>query len=158
MRMASKYLLKGAAWSLAACTCVTLPATAHHSSTNFDITKQYIFSGTVRKFLWQNPHVWLYVTVQKADGTSEVWGFEANGPNVLSRNGWNAADLKEGDKVTVYGNPERDGKHNALMAKVLLGNGRVLLGSPDYAKPPEAAGEPGNGLPPPPKVTPVEYK
>lgn len=155
MTMVSKSLVKCVAWSVAICASGTLPATAHHASTNFDINKQYVFLGTVRKFMWQNPHVWLYVTVQKANGTSEVWGFEANGPNVLSRSGWSATDLKEGDKITIYGNPERDGKHNALMSKVVLSDGRVLLGSPDLEK---TSDEPGNGLPPPPKVTPVEYK
>lgn len=156
--MANKSLLKCIAWSLAVCMSGTFTATAHHASTNYDIGKQYIFSGVVRKFMWRNPHAWLFVTVSKADGTSEVWGFEANGPNVLARSGWHATDLKEGDKVTVYANPERDGKHNALMSKVTLPDGRVLLGSPDIEKTPDIAGESGNGLPPLPKVTPIEYK
>lgn len=155
--MVNKSLVKCVAWSMAICTGGMLPATAHHASTNFDLGKQYIFRGTVRKFMWQNPHVWLYVTVQKADGSNELWGFEANGPNVLARIGWSVADIKEGDKVTVYGSPERDGKRNALMAKVQLANGRMLLGSPDIERTADSA-DAGNGLPPIPKVTPVEYK
>lgn len=158
MTMANKSLLKLVAWSLVICTSGTLTASAHHASTNYDIGKQYVFSGVVRKFLWQNPHTWLFVMVQKADGTSEAWGFEANGPNVLARNGWHATDLNVGDKVTVYASPERDGRHNALMAKVMLPDGRVLLGSPDIEKAQEATGAPGNNLPALPKVTPVEYK
>jgi hypothetical protein len=157
MSVAGKSLLKFIAWSLTACTCVPLTAAAHHSSTSFDLGKRYIFHGTVRKFLWENPHAWLYVQVRKADGTSELWGFEANGPNVLSRNGWHASTLKEGDKVTVYGNPERIGRHNALMSKVLLADGQTLMASPDLGNAGEAGGKPGNGLPPPPQVTAVEY-
>lgn len=158
MTMANKSLLKLIACSLVIGTSGMLTASAHHASTNYDISKQYVFSGTVRKFLWQNPHTWLFVIVNKGNGADEVWGFEANGPNVLARSGWHATDLKAGDKVTVYASPERDGTHNGLMAKVMLQDGRVLLGSPDIEKSQEAAGSPGNNLPALPKVTPVEYK
>lgn len=144
--------------ALVACASISAAATAHHAATNFDSTKQYIFHGTVKKFLWQNPHVWLYLAVEKADGSTEIWGFEGNGPNSLARAGWHAADLKEGDKVTVYGSPERNGKHNAIMAKVILANDHVLdpMGLPPDAKLPEGVELPpgigGRGL------TPVEYK
>jgi hypothetical protein len=147
---------------LVAYAAITTTAMAHHAATNFDHNKQYIFHGTVRKFLWQNPHSWLYVAIEKADGKTEIWGFEGSGPNTLARSGWHATDLKEGENVTVYGNPENNGKHNAIMAKVILSNGRVLNPLPL----PDAAQLPGDGKNPdsPPagiggrSVTPVEYK
>lgn len=152
-RISLKYIV-----GLLAHASIAATAMAHHAASNFDGSKQYIFHGTVKKFLWQNPHTWLYVTVNKADGTTEIWGFEGNGTNSLARIGWHATDLKEGDKVTVYGSPERNGKHNAIMAKVVLANGHVLdpMGLPNDRPLPE-----GVELPPGVggrNVTPVEYK
>jgi len=144
--------------ALVAYASIAATATAHHAATNFDDNKQYIFHGTVKKFLWQNPHSWLYLAVEKADGNTEIWGFEGSGPNTLARGGWHATDLKEGDKVTVYGSPERNGKHNGIMAKVVLADGRALdpLGLPTEVPTPNGvelpAGLGGRN------ATPVEYK
>jgi len=118
------------------------PASAHHSAAVFDMSKQASFRGTVEKWLWANPHSWLYVRVVKADGSQEVWGFEAGSTGMLARSGWNAADMKPGDKVVVTGSPERSGNHIGLMNEVKLPSGRVLKAG--AGTPP-----PGAGAPPP---------
>jgi len=118
------------------------PASAHHSAAMFDMSKQVAFHGTVEKWLWANPHSWLYVQVEKADGSQEVWGFEAGSTGMLVRGGWNAADMKPGDKVTVIAAPERDGSHIGLLNQVQLATGRVL--NAGFGAPP-----PGAGAPPP---------
>lgn len=140
-------------------------AWAHHSSSNFDMSKSYIFKGTVRKWLWVNPHAWLYVNVRKADGTTELWGFETAGPGMLSRGGWSATVMKPGDPVTIYGNPDKKGVRNGAMMKVVLADGRELgMGGPSDEPPPGVGGT-GPGGPeggPPPGLFPsgpaVEYK
>ena len=104
----------------------SLPAAAHHSFARFDMSQHFIFQGTVEKWLWSNPHSWLYVRVEKKDGTQEVWGFEAGGTNMLARSGWNAADMKPGDKVSAIAAPERSGTHGGLLEQVQLPDGRVL--------------------------------
>jgi hypothetical protein len=79
----------------------------------------------------------------KPDGSQEVWGFEAGSTGMLSRNGWNAADMKPGDKVTVSGAPSRDGSHISLLNQVQLAGGRALnagFGSIPSGPPPGAAG------------------
>ncbi len=98
------------------------------------MTKQISLQGTVEKWVWANPHSWLYIRVVKADGSQEVWGFEAGSTGMLARSGWNAADMKPGDKVTVNGSPERSGNHIGLLNEVQLANrpsaesrGRVRL-------------------------------
>ncbi|MDB6012479.1 MAG: hypothetical protein JWL65_4729 [Gammaproteobacteria bacterium] len=102
------------------------PASAHHSAAVFDMTKQVSLQGTVEKWLWANPHSWLYVLVVKTDGSQEVWGFEAGSTGMLARSGWNAADMKPGDKVTVTAMPQRDGQHIGLLSQVQLPSGRML--------------------------------
>jgi hypothetical protein len=123
---------------------VAIPASAHHSAAAFDMSKQISLQGTVEKWLWANPHSWLYVRVEKADGSQEVWGFEGGSTGMLARTGWNAADMKPGDKVTVTAAPERSGNHIGLLNQVQLASGRVLKGGAG-APPPGAA----PGAPPP---------
>jgi hypothetical protein len=102
------------------------PASAHHSAALFDMLKNVSVTGTVEKWLWANPHSWLYLRVVKPDGSQEVWGFEAGSTNMLARTGWNAADMKPGDKVVVTGHPSRDGNRVALLSEVKLASGRML--------------------------------
>jgi len=117
------------------------PAWAHHSASMFDMSKQVSLQGTVEKWLWANPHSWLYVRVVKADGSQEVWGFEAGSTGMLARTGWNAADMKQGDKVTVSAAPARDGNHIGLLNQVQLATGRVLKAG--FGAPPPGLGGPG---------------
>ena len=67
-----------------------IPASAHHSAAMFDMAKQVSVQGTVEKWVWANPHSWLYVRVEKTDGTQEIWGCEAGSTGMLARGGWNA--------------------------------------------------------------------
>jgi hypothetical protein len=120
------------------------PAQAHHSAGAFDLTKHLVYTGTVEKWIWANPHAWLYVRLEKKDHTQEVWGFEGGGTSMLVREGWNAADLKVGDIVKVTASPERTGQHLGTLSQVQLSSGRVLsAGGP----PPEAS----SGPPSPPE-------
>jgi len=86
------------------------PASAHHSFGRFDMQKTLAITGTVKEFVWANPHSWLYLTVAKKNGDTEVWAFECSSPNMMIRWGWHAADLKPGDKITIDTHPARDGQ------------------------------------------------
>jgi hypothetical protein len=126
----------------------TFQASAHHSAAPFDMAKQVSLQGTVEKWVWANPHSWLYIRVAKADGSQEVWGLEAGSTGMLSRGGWSAYDMKPGDKVTVMVAPERDGKPIGLLNQVQLATGRVLSAGAG-APPPGIELPPGFGPPPP---------
>ena len=102
-------------------------AQAHHSFALFDMSKMTTLTGTVKEWTWANPHTWLIVDVAKADGTTEEWALVASSPNMMIRWGWNAADVKVGDKVTVDVRPARDGQHNGAMQNLFLANGKVLM-------------------------------
>jgi hypothetical protein len=124
-----------------------LPAAAHHAASMFDMTKQITLHGTVEKWLWANPHSWLYIRVMKPDGSQEIWGFEGGSTGMAAREGWNAADMKPGDKVAATGAPERNGNHLAILTQVQLASGRVLKAGIG-ALPPGGPGAPP-GAPPP---------
>jgi hypothetical protein len=104
-----------------------LPASAHHSGAMFEPEKTVTLKGVVKEFEYTNPHSWLWVTVTNEDKTTTDWGFEAEGPSTLFRNGIKKSDLKPGDKVTVTGRPMRDGRPAAAWVRAIKEeDGRVL--------------------------------
>ena len=111
---------------LIAVFCCSSVAYAHHSFALFDRSKLTTLSGTVREWKWANPHTWLTVVVRKADGADEEWALVGSSPNMMSRWGWNAADIKVGDKVVVDIHPARDGKTIGELHTVFLAGGKVL--------------------------------
>jgi Family of unknown function (DUF6152) len=115
---------------LAAALLVTATpqASAHHSAAPFDMTQQITVTGAVEKWMWSNPHSWLYISVKKPDGTKQIWGLEAGSAGMLARHGWSARDMKAGDIVTVTASPARGGKPVGLILAIKLPNGKTLTG------------------------------
>ena len=99
---------------------------AHHSPVMFDRSKKTTITGTVKEFVWTNPHASIQVEVVNDKGATEVWGVEMNSPNNLVKQGWKSTLLKGGDKVSVVGNPLRAGEHGVLFLSIKLPDGRVL--------------------------------
>lgn len=94
-----------------------LGADAHHSAAAFDRSKPYEMTGTVRKFLWANPHAWITVDVPDGKGGSDSYELEGPGLNGMSRSGWTGHTLRPGDKIKVVVAPYRDGsKRGEFMA------------------------------------------
>jgi hypothetical protein len=124
--------------------CLRAPAGAHHSGAMFEPEKTITVEGVVKEFEYTNPHSWLWVTVTNDDTTTTDWGFEAEGPSTLFRNGIKKSDLKPGDKVTVTGRPMRDGRPAAAWVKAIKEDGRVLQPrlAPVTSAPPAQSGGP----------------
>jgi hypothetical protein len=98
-------------------------AQAHHSAVMFEATKEVTLEGVVKEFQFTNPHSWLLVDVTNKDGSVTTWGFEAEGPSTLLRNGVRPADFKYGTKLTITGRPMRDGRPAALWLKAVRADG-----------------------------------
>jgi hypothetical protein len=89
---------------------MALPGAAHHSGSMFDDKKVVTLEGVVKEFQYTNPHSWLIVDVTNDDGSVTTWGFEAEGPSTLLRAGIKKSDFTPGTKITISGNPLRDGR------------------------------------------------
>ena len=76
---------------------------AHHSLTNYDITKAVRVKGTIVRFEQINPHSIIFLDQKDADGQNHRWAIE--GPSVLQlkRTGFAKDTLKPGDVVEVCG-------------------------------------------------------
>lgn len=121
-----KGFVSGVAAMVSVVLLVAGSAFAHHSPVQFDRTKRVTLTGTVKEFLWTNPHASIQLTVPNAKGVGETWGVEMNSPNNLVKQGWKSNILKFGDKVSVVVNPLRTGEHGGIFVSIKLPDGRVL--------------------------------
>jgi hypothetical protein len=113
----------------AALLLMAMRAPAHHAfAAEYDENKRVTVSGTVTKFEWTNPHVWLHIEGRDESGKATNWSFEMGSPNGLARRGWTRTALKEGDQVTVEGYCAKDGRNVANAGTVTIPDGRKLFG------------------------------
>ena len=99
---------------------------AHHSGIMFDPTKQVTLKGTVKEFVFTNPHVTILITVIDDKGQAVDWSIEAASTQALVRSGWRKSSLKFGDTVTIVGRPLKDGRPGAQLVQVTLADGTEL--------------------------------
>jgi hypothetical protein len=98
----------------AATLLAAAPALSHHSfAAVFDINRPVEFTGTVTKLEWTNPHAWIYIDAEGANGEMQNWSIELLGINTLLKQGWRPGILKPGDVVQVKGFAARDGSPKA---------------------------------------------
>jgi hypothetical protein len=103
------------------------PAGAHHSTSQFDLTGRVTYAGTVKKFEWQNPHVWVWIVVPDAVGQAQEVGIECAAPGALRSVGFKWDSLKTGDKVAITAAPLRDGKPGGLLVSIKWEDGRETV-------------------------------
>ena len=122
-------------------------ASAHHSPSRFDATRTVAFDGVVTSVRWANPHVYLGVEQTSSAGETIEWEVEMVGPSALRRLSWSRADVRVGDRVSVRGNPARNGAHTLNLGSLALGSRtlNVLALIREYGSPgaPPATGAPG---------------
>lgn len=89
---------------------VASPLFAHHAQVLYDNKTMITLEGTVTKMEWANPHILLFFDVKDDKGNVENWGTEFSSPVTLRRTyGWSKDTFKPGDRITVTGNPRKDG-------------------------------------------------
>jgi hypothetical protein len=113
----------GLAFLLAA--TLAMPAAGHHSFAPYEPTHQIKLTGTVTKFTWQNPHV--YIELEGAEDGDDVqrWLIECANPGILNRVGWRFNMIQEGDEIEAIVAPLRDGRPGALLKQVTLADGNT---------------------------------
>ena len=106
----------------------TAPAIAHHSSAPFyDSTKRVEAQGAVTKFLFKNPHSFLYFEADEA-GSKVEWQVELGAAAGLARAGWTPETLKPGTVIKVNGQPSRaEGSHGMCCAKITHPDGSPIV-------------------------------
>jgi hypothetical protein len=104
-----------------------VPAFAHHAWVGYDMGRTTIVKGTVTKFEFVNPHVWLYLDVKDDKGNVQKWETGGPSPIRMQNAGWTKTTVKPGDPVTVVGNRIEDGTLKIRMEKVVFPDGHQLM-------------------------------
>src|SRR5947208_8818515 len=118
-----------------------IPAIAHHSFAMFDAQKSTTLEGIVKDFQWTNPHSWILLTVNNAQGEAEQWAIEMGGPAGLARQGWKRKTLTPGMKVKAVIHPLRDGANRGQFMAGTMPHG-TQMGNPNAAPSPNAGAGP----------------
>ena len=84
---------------------------AHHSFTAaYDSSKRIEIEGTVKEFVWRNPHSFVRIDVSTAAGATETWNLEWGSISQLSAAKYpvTRTTLRAGDRIVASGEPSRD--------------------------------------------------
>ena len=105
------------------------PVIAHHSSGPFyDPEKRVEIEGTVTRFVFRNPHAFLYLDVSDDSGASTEWQIELGAPVGLRRTGWTPETLPIGMVVKAAGRASRaEGSHGLCCVRMTRADGSPVL-------------------------------
>jgi hypothetical protein len=94
---------------LAATVLLGLPALAHHSQSMFDTSQEILIEGTVARFDWVNPHMYLIVETEGPDGEPALVEGEGLAITQALVDGLDRDALQPGTPVVMRANPNRGG-------------------------------------------------
>jgi hypothetical protein len=81
---------------------------AHHAVTPFyDMSKSVEFDGVVTRWIFKNPHSFLYLMVTDENGQKTEWEVELGAPIILQKQGWTPDTIKVGEVLHAKGSPSR---------------------------------------------------
>lgn len=100
---------------------------AHHSAAQFDTSTEIVLEGTVTKYDWKNPHVYMAIEMLGEDGNRYVQEIEAGASSVLLPLGLTSDALEIGDRVLVTAAPNRRGAGHIVLGRELAkADGTIL--------------------------------
>ena len=104
------------------------PAFAHHGRGNtYDTDSEVALEGTIKEFVWRNPHVAILLDVEDESGTVVTWSIEHSNVSTLARAGYTRRALVPGQQVTAYVNPGAQGEPIGLCRKIVMADGTEIF-------------------------------
>jgi len=101
---------------------------AHHAVAGvYDLNKEVVLEGRLKKLNFTNPHASIELTVPNPDGTVTEWVLTTASVTNLTREGINKSSIKPGEilKVTVL--PARNGNPAGFIRNLQLGDRNIKL-------------------------------
>jgi hypothetical protein len=109
-------------------TGLSLPASAHHSHGNYDLSKWTLMEGTVKQVVFVTPHSIIYLDVKDGQGQVTTWSLEATSARGVMENGVKREDVRTGDTIRVRCHTLRDGSAGCLLGFVTPNHGDQARG------------------------------
>ncbi len=110
---------------------LTVPVGAHHSAAPFynpEVTVD--IRGVVTKWVFRNPHPFLYVDVTDEQGEAVEWIIEVPGPVQMMKLGWSTKTFVPGEVISATGNPPKQaGTYSMFSPRIARVDGTVIPGS-----------------------------
>jgi hypothetical protein len=97
---------------------LALPALAHHSHGNYDVSKWTMMEGTVKQVIFIVPHSIIYLDVKSDKGQPATWALEATNPQGIFLRGAKKEDVQVGDTIKVRCHLLLDGGRGCLLGFV----------------------------------------
>ena len=79
----------------------------HHGNTEYNMREEVRYEGLVTEVSWRNPHIFITLDTQTAEGESITLEIEGGAPTVLRTSGISANSLEPGDRVLAIVSPSR---------------------------------------------------
>ena len=131
--------------------CFASTVSAHHSTAEFDYSRQVTIKGTVKEVQWTNPHSYIQLMADSETGEKVQWSVEIGSPSLNINLGWRKNSVKAGDVVSMTLSPARNGKPYGTLRILTFADGRTLQGvAARVGAGPGAGAAPGG---PPPAAT-----
>lgn len=99
---------------------------AHHGTAAFDTGKKVILKGTVKEWVYSNPHCLLMLEVKGEDGRVVQWVAETQPPSNIFAAGYRRDSFKPGHQVTITVEPYKDGRTVGRILGAVLADGKIL--------------------------------
>jgi hypothetical protein len=101
---------------------------AHHSVAGvYDLHKELVLVGTLKKLHFTNPHSSIELTVANKDGSATDWNLITASNTVLTRQGVTKDAIKPGEVLKVTVLPARNGNPLGFIKTLELGGKDIKL-------------------------------
>ena len=105
------------------------PGLAHHASTPFYDPETVVeLQGSVTRFVFRNPHAFLFLDVEDEGGQISEWQVELGAPVGLRRVGWTPDSLAVGTVVRLSGRKSRaEGSQGVCCVRMTREDGSPIV-------------------------------
>jgi hypothetical protein len=101
---------------------------AHHAVAGvYDLNKEMVLEGRLKKLNFTNPHSSLELTVPNKDGTFTDWKLTTASIQILTRQGVNKTSIKPGELLKATILPARNGNPAGFIRSLQLGDKSIQL-------------------------------
>ena len=101
---------------------------AHHAVAGvYDLNKEVVLQGRLKKLNFTNPHASIELTVTDKDGKETDWILTTASVTTLTREGVNKTSMKPGEMLKVTILPARNGSPAGFIRNLQLGDRQIKL-------------------------------
>ena len=112
--------------SLAFGSLLSIGASAHHGSFEYDMDTVRRYEGVIVEHLWRNPHNLIVLETESETGEPLRLEIEGNGPSGLRPVGVSGREISVGERVTAIVSPNRRFPNQAFGHEIIKQDGRIV--------------------------------